>query len=254
MQLGNFLRYGKKANVIPIHKKNEKNLLKNYRPISLLLICSKIFERLIFNSIYNYISKNNLLSSNQSGFRPGDSCTNQLLSITHHIHSSFDDYSSLETRGVFLDMSKAFDKVWHEGLIHKLQTFGITGKLLSLLKDFLSNRSQRVALNGQFSEWKNVNAGVPQGSILGPLFFLIYINDLSDNLKSTVKLFADDVSLFSIVHDPNLSAAELNSDLRKINNWAHKWRMSFNPDPLKQATEVIFSKKKKYRKSPGSIF
>ena len=151
-------------------------------------------------------------------------------------------------------MSKAFDKVWHEGLIHKLQTFGITGKLLSLLKDFLSNRSQRVALNGQFSEWKNVNAGVPQGSILGSIFFLIYINDLSDNLKSTIKLFADDVSLFSIVHDPNLSAAELNSDLRKINNWAHKWRMSFNPDPLKQATEVIFSKKRSIVNHPDLYF
>ena len=94
---GKFPRMWKKANVIPVHKKNEKNLLKNYWPISLLPICSKIFERLIFNSIYNYISKNNLLSPNQSGFRPGDSCTNQLLSITHHIHSSFDDYSSLET-------------------------------------------------------------------------------------------------------------------------------------------------------------
>ena len=167
--------------------------------------------------MYNYISKNNLLSPSQSGFRPGDSCLNQLLSITHLIHSSFDDYSSLETRGVFLDMSKAFDKVWHDGLIYKLKTFGITGNLLSLLKDFLSNRSQRVALNGQYSEWKGVKAGVPQGSILGPLFFLIYINDLSVNLKSTVKLFADDVSLFSIVNDPTTSANELNSDLRKIN-------------------------------------
>ena len=113
------------------------------------------------------ISKNNLLSQNQSGFRPGDSCTNQLLSITHYIHSSFDDHSSLEVRGVFLDMSKAFDKVWHDGLIYKLKIFGIIGKLLSLFKDFLSNRFQRVALNGQYSEWKEI-----KGSILGPLFYL----------------------------------------------------------------------------------
>ena len=251
---GKFPQVWKKANVIPVYKKNEKNLVKNYRPISLLPICSKIFERVIFNSMYNYISKNNLLSPNQSGFRPGDSCTNQLLSITHNIHSFFDDYSSLETRGVFLDMSKAFDKVWHDGLIYKLQNFGISGKLLYLLKDFLSNRSQRVTLNGQYSEWKDVKAGVPQGSILGPLLFLIYINDLSVNLKSTVKLFADDVSLFSTVHDPNVSADELNSDLRKINDWAHKWRMSFNPDPLKQATEVLFSKKRSNINHPDLYF
>ena len=251
---GRFSQIWKKANVIPVHKKNEKNLLKNYRPISLLPICSKIFERLIFNSIYNYISKNNLLSPNQSGFRPGDSCTNQLLSITHLIYSSFDEYSSLETRGVFLDMSKAFDKVWHDGLIYKLKTFGITGKLLSLLQDFLSDRFQRVALNGQYSEWKEVKAGVPQGSILGPLLFLIYINDLSVDLKSIVKLFADDVSIFSITHDPNLSANELNSDLRKINDWAHMWRMSFNPDPLKQTSEVLFSKKRNIVNHPDLYF
>ena len=249
-----FPRIWKKANVIPIHKKNERNLLKNYRPISLLPICSKIFERLIFNSLYNYISKNNLLSQNQSGFRPGDSCTNQLLSITHYIHSSFDDHSSLEVRGVFLDMSKAFDKVWHDGLIYKLKTFGITGRLLSLLKDFLSDRSQCVALNGQYSEWQKINAGVPQGSILGPLLFLIYINDLSLNLESTVKLFADDVSLFSVVHDPITSAAQLNSDLKRVNDWAHNWRMSFNPDPLKQATEVLFSKKRTVINHPDLFF
>ena len=162
---GKFPQIWKKANVIPIHKKNEKNLLKNYRPISLLPICSKIFERLIFNSMYNYISKNNLLSPNQSGFRHGDSCTNQLLSIVHNIHSSFDAYNSLEVRGVFLDMSKAFDKVWHDGLIYKLENFGIKGRLLSLLTDFLSNRSQRVALNGQYSEWKDIKAGVSTSRI-----------------------------------------------------------------------------------------
>ena len=151
-------------------------------------------------------------------------------------------------------MSKAFDKVWHDGLIYKLKTFGITGKLLSLLQDFLSDRFQRVALNGQYSEWKEVKAGVPQGSILGPLLFLIYINDLSVDLKSIVKLFADDVSIFSITHDPNLSANELNSDLRKINDWAHMWRMSFNPDPLKQASEVLFSKKRNIVNHPDLYF
>ena len=222
---GSFPDIWKKGNIIPVHKKYEKNLVKNYRPISLLPVCSKIFERLIFNSIYNYITINKLLSPLQSGFKPGDSCTNQLLSITHTIYSSFDHYNSLEVRGVFLDMSKAFDKVWHEGLIYKMKCFGISGNLLNLLSSFLHNRKQRVILNGQISEWEYVKAGVPQGSILGPLLFLLYVNDLPNNLKSNVKLFADDVSLFSVVHDPVQSAEEINSDLRSINSCAINWKM-----------------------------
>ena len=141
-------------------------------------------------------------------------------------------------------MSKAFDKVWHEGLIYKLKSFGISGNLLSLLSNFLSERFQRVVLNGQTSEWRIIKAGVPQGSILGPLLFLIYVNDIPDNLTSNVKLFADDVSLFSVVKDPIRSGAELNNDLKIIQKWAYDWKMSFNPDPNKQATEVLFSKKR----------
>ena len=167
---------------------------------------------------YLFFQENNLISPNQSGFKPGDSCTNLLLSITHEIYKSFDN--GFEVRGVFLDISKAFDKVWHKGLLYKLKQNGISGKLLSVIADFLSNRKQRVVLNGKSSSWTNVEAGVPQGSILGPLFFLIYINDLSDNLKTNPKLFADDNSLFSIVHDLNVSANDLNHDLKKINDWA----------------------------------
>ena len=103
----------KKANVVPIHKKNDKQCVKNYRPASLLPICSKVLERIIYNTIFTYFIENNLISENQSGFKPGDSCINQLLAITHEIFSSFDD--NFEVRGVFLDISKAFDKVWHEG-------------------------------------------------------------------------------------------------------------------------------------------
>ena len=111
-----------------------------------------------------------------------------------------------EVRGIFLDISKAFDKVWHKGIIFKLQQNGISGKLLRVLSDFLKDRKQRVILNGQLSSWTSVNAGVPQGSILGPLLFLIYINDLADGLSSNAKLFADDTSLFSVVHDVDTSA------------------------------------------------
>ena len=143
-----------------------------------------------------------------------------------------------------MDLSKAFDKVWHQGLLFKLESFGIRGKLLNLLEDYLSNRFQRVLLNGQESSWLPIKAGVPQGSILGPLLFLIYINDLPDGLNSIVKLFADDTSLFSIVQDPNESAKYLNLDLCVISQWAYQWKMFFNPDPKKPAHEVIFSRKK----------
>ena len=161
----------KKANIVPIHKKSDKQCLKSYRPVSLLPICGKILERLILNEMFRFLTENNLISSIQSGFQLGGSCINQLLSITHEIYKSFDD--EFEVRGVFIDISKAFDKVWHKGIIFKLKQNGISGKLLSDLSDFLKDKKQRVTLNGQVPSWTGVNAGVPQGSILGPLHFLV---------------------------------------------------------------------------------
>ena len=196
--------------------------------------------------------ENKLIAANQSGFKPGDSCINQLIGITHEIYPSFD--AGYEVRGVFLDISKDFDKVWHEGLTFKLKQNGISGKLLNLIKDFLKNRKQRVALNGQFSSWADVDAGVPQGSILGPLLFLIYINDLTNDLSSSAKLFADDTSLFSVVFNVDATAKELNDDLAKVQDWALRWKMSFNPDISKQAQEVIFSRKLKKTPHPPLMF
>ena len=136
----------KKANVVPVHKKGDKQIFKNYRPVSLLPICGNIFERLIYNSLFEYFIENDLISQNQSGFKPGDSCINQLISITHEIYQSFD--AGLEVRGVFLDISKAFDEVWHEGLIYKLKQNGVKGNLLETLNNFLNDRKQIVVLNG----------------------------------------------------------------------------------------------------------
>ena len=202
--------------------------------------------------MFKFLLENNLISPNWSGLKPGDSCINQQLSITHEIYNSFNE--GLEVRSIFLDISKAFDKVWHKGLLFKLSQNGISGNLLDLLSSFLSDRKQRVLLNGQTSEWRNVTAGVPQGSILGPLLFLIYINDLSGDLSSKAKLFADDTSLFSVTHDITTSANELNNDLKKISDWAFQWKMSFNPDPSKQAQEVIFSRKLKNVSNPPLVF
>ena len=151
---------------------------------------------------------------------------------------SFDD--NCEVRGVYLDISKAFDKLWHEGIIDKLKGNRISGNFVSLLTDLLRNRKQRVIPNGQSSSWANINAGVPQGSILGPLLFLLYINDLSDNLQCHPKLFAYGTSLFSTVKMPGRTANNLNNDLKEINKWDFQWKMSFNLDPTKQAQEVNF--------------
>ena len=141
---------------------------------------------------------------------------------------------------MFLDILKAFHKVWHEGLNVSLN--GLSGNLLYLLKDFLKYRKQRVVLNGLNSSWKGITSGVPEGSILGPLLFLIYIKDLPDGLSLNWKLFADDTSLFSVVHDNTISSSELNGNLAKISEWAFKWKISFNPGPYKPAQEVIFSR------------
>ena len=143
----------KRLNICPIHKKGDKQIINNYRPVSLLPICGKIFERIIFNSLYEYVEENKLLSVHQSGFRSNDSCVNQLLSIVHNLYKAFDAYPTLETRGVFSDTSKAFNKVWQQGLIFKLKSTEFSDSLLSLTESLLSNRFQRVLLNGQTSEW-----------------------------------------------------------------------------------------------------
>ena len=131
-----------------------------------------------------------------------------------------------------------FPEIW------KLKRCGVSGQLLSLFQSFLKDRKQRTVFSGQSSGWGDISAGVPQGSILGPLFFLVYINDLAVGLKCNVKLIADDTSLFTVVKDSNTAASDMNHDLDLIGQWAHTWRMSFNPDPQKQAVELKFSKKK----------
>ena len=127
-----------------------------------------------------------------------------------------------EVRAIFCDISKAFDRVWHKGLLFKLQSFGISGSLLQWFTDYLCNRKQRVVIPGVSSNWSSVEAGVPQGSILGPLLFLLYINDIVENINSSIRLFADDTTLYISVDNPLHAANQLNSDLSKIHQWATK--------------------------------
>ena len=161
-----------------------------------------MLERIIFKSLFNYFLENKLFTECQSGFLPGDSCTSQLLFSTHEIYKSFECNPSVDVRGTFLDISKAFDKVWHDGLIYKLKLYGVENKLLNLIQNYLTNRQQRVLLNERTSKWTNRSTtGIPQGYVLGPLLFLMYTNDLPDGLKSICKIFGDYTSLFSKIND-----------------------------------------------------
>ena len=241
IETGKYPSIWKKANIVPVHKKDSRQNKENYRPISLLPILGKMFEKVIFDAMYKHFCDNGFLTPNQSGFRPGDSTINQLLAITHKIYCAFESVPSLETRSIFLDLSKAFDKVWHDGLLYKLESSGISGKLLALMRSFLVNRRQRVVLNGKCSNWETITSGVPQGSVLGPLLFLIYINDIVENVNCDIKLFADDTSLFQVVRGEARTALELNRDLERIRLWAWQWKMQFN---AQKTEEVIFSTKK----------
>ena len=189
------------------------------------------------------------MTKNQSGFHPWDSTTNQLLYLVNEIHQAFEDPKSLEVRAVLLDISKAFDKVWHDGLIFKLKQNGVSGGLLKLFENYLHNRKQGVVLNVTYSDYSIIESGVPQVSVIGPLLFLIYINDLEKNIKSNINFFADDTMVYSIIKDPVISWDDLNHGLDII----YQWKIEFNPDPTKQAIEVPFSCKKSTPNHPHLI-
>jgi len=224
----------KYANVLPLYKKGDRSNINNYRPVSLLSCTSKLLERIIFKYLYNFIRDNKILTPHQSGFQSGDSTTHQLAYLYHVFSQALD--VKKDVRIVFCDISKAFDRVWHEGLLFKLQKIGIGGNLLSFLKHYLTNRYQKVVVEGQSSEPGLIKAGVPQGSVLGPLLFLIYINDLPDNLVTNIKLFADDTSLYIEVEDPEQSAEIMNSDLQTIKSWADQWLVNFSASKTKLMT------------------
>ncbi|MCG8078294.1 MAG: hypothetical protein JAY75_18895, partial [Candidatus Thiodiazotropha taylori] len=217
----------KESHVCPILKGGDPAMASNYRPISLLSNLEKSLERLVFKHLYNHFRDNNIITAFQSGFISGDSTVNQLTYLYNTFCQALD--SGKEVRAVFCDISKAFDRVWHAGLLKKLQAVGISGNQLKWFTSYLENRKQRVVLPGAQSNWNYIHAGVPQGFILGPLLFLLYINDIVTEIGSNIRLFADDTSLFIIVEHPNTAAAILNSDLEKISQWAKSWLVKFNP-------------------------
>ena len=204
---------------------------------------------MFFNYLYNHFRDNNIIHSFQSGFTPGDSTVNQLTYLYNTVCHALD--SGKEVRFVFCDISKAFDRVWHAGLIHKLRAAGISGKQLKWFVSYLRNRKKKcVVLPGAESAWNYILAGAPQGSILGPLLFLLYLNDIVTEIGSSIRLFADDTSLFIIVENPNVAAEIINSDLLKISRWANIWLVKFNPNK----NEVMLISRKTNRQNHPPVF
>ena len=180
---------------------------------------------------------------------PGDSTVYQLTHLYHIFTEALDRQKDI--RVVFCDISKAFDRVWHIGLLAKLSRVGITGNLLQWFQNYLANRKQRVVVNGQSSSWASVLAGVPQGSVLGPLLFLIYINDITSEVQSSeVRLFADDTILYIFIDNPIQSAQALNDDLARISQWAREWLVKFSAPKTKTMT---ISRKRKHQHAPPLI-
>ena len=212
--------------VVPVFKNvGERSTAKNYRPFSLSVV-SEVFEKLVNNRIVDHLEKCGLFSDLQYGFRSSRSTADLLTVVSDRIASAFN--SSGATRAVARDRSKAFDRVWHAGLPHKLKSYEISGQIFGLISSFLSNRRLRVVLVGKSSQEYPINAGVPQGSILGPTLFLLYINDLPDDVICNIAIYADDTTLYckydqaSDLWQQLELASELESDLQDTVDWGRK--------------------------------
>jgi hypothetical protein len=213
------------ANVAPLFKKGDRSSPANYRPVSLTSITCKLLEHIIHHHIMNHMDYHNILYSKQHGFRKGLSCETQLAGLVDDLAKIVDSKGQADL--IIMDFSKAFDTVPYKRLLLKLQNVGIRNNILTWIECFLTKRHQRVVLDGAFSTKAKVTLGVPQGTVLGPLLFLIYINDLPDNIRSDVRLFADDCILYRKITSQR-DQLQLQADIDVITNWERRWQMSFN--------------------------
>ena len=235
------------ANISPIFKKGERYKASNYRPVSLTSICSKLLEHIFVSNITNHYDFNNTLTDCQHGFRSHRSCESQLISFFQDL--SYQCQGGGQIDAIIMDFTKAFDKVPHQKLLLKLAHYGIRGNQLKWVDSFLTNRTQRVVVNGQASEYAKVRSGVPQGTVLGPLLFLTYINDLPSYVNSTVRLFADDCVVYRKIAIPQDCQA-LQTDLTNLCTWEDKWQMEFNPA---KCFSVHFTRSRKPQKTIYSL-
>jgi len=214
------------ALVTPLFKKGARNPASNYCPISLTSITCKCLEHIIYSQTMAHFEADNILHDAQHGFRKGRSCESQLILTTHDLARGLDDKSQIDA--ILLDFSKAFDKVPHRRLLYKLDQYGVRGQTLTWISAFFSGRSQRVVCEGYTPPSAAVISGVPQGTVLSPLLFLAYINDLPKCVSSTPRLFADDCLLYRRINSIEDSEL-LQQDLDRLQEWEKKWMMSFNP-------------------------
>ena len=215
----------KEANIIPLFKKGSRNKSENYRPVSLTSVICKLLQRLIKDHMVDFIVKHKLLNSSQHGFLKARSCLTNMLCFLEEIAKWIDVGSPVDI--IYLDFQKAFDKVPHQRLLLKLKAHGIGDSITDWIEQWLTDRRQRVVVDGEVSNWKSVLSGVPQGSVLGPILFLIYINDLDDSITSNVLKFADDTKLFRKVNTDG-DKQHLQNDLDRLVKWSEKWQMLFN--------------------------
>ena len=219
----------KHAHIIPVFKcKGSSSDVKSYRPISLLPSMSKVFEKIVYNRIYEHLIFNNILTDRQSGYRQNHGTYTQLLYLIHSLHFSLD--KSKDFSIIYLDISRYFDTIWHQGLLAKCeQLCELKGTLLHWLESYLHNRTHSVVVENSVSKIRMINAGCPQGSVLGPLLALIYLNDLDGTTENELFLFADDTILFkSHAHSPEEAQVSLQRDLNKIKEFGNKWAITFN--------------------------
>ena len=218
----------KKAKIVPVYKKGDKGKAENYRPISLTSIICKMLEHIIDSNIRAHLDRHKILTDAQHGFRQKKSCETQLITTIRDFAESINDKD--QTDAILLDFSKAFDKVDHKLLLSKLSSYGISNSLLAWLKSFLSNREQTVIVDGSESSPLPVLSGVPQGTVLGPLLFLVYINDIAKDLShgTHLRLFADDSLLYRVIKSPEDSAT-LQRDLDSLQRWETTNKMEFHP-------------------------
>ena len=220
------------AKIIPLFKSGEKDLMKNYRPISILPAFSKILERIMYNRIYSHVTNNLLLYDKQFGFQQKCSTEYAILQLTKEIYESFDEQKY--TLGVFIDLSKAFDTVNHQLLLAKLPYFGIQGSYINWFKSYLSNRQQYVTYNDKKANIRTISCGVPQGSILGPLLFLLYVNDLQHASKIIKAImFADDTNFFYSDNNIKNMFKIVNQELKRVQIWFNANKLSLNVSKTK---------------------
>jgi hypothetical protein len=217
----------KEAEITPIYKKDERYLPKNYRPVSLTSIICKMLEKLIVEDLIKHIKDNQLNCKEQHGFTPKKSTVTNLLETLNVIYEA--QMHGIPVDILFLDYQKAFDTVPHQRLLKQVESFGIIDKALNWIQSFLSNRRQRVRVNNSISTWKPVISGIPQGSILGPILFTIFVNDIPAMLKSIIAMYADDTKIFTslVADNPNTNLVD---DLQMLQDWSDKFQMKFHPD------------------------